>query len=64
MRSPRIHIGVSALAWLLAGAGCLACDDLFTRVAVLAGAVGVTVVLADLYQQPSRPNVSADKSPP
>lgn len=64
MRSPRIHIGVSALAWLLAGAGCLACGDLVSQAAMVAGAVAVTVVLADLYQHPSRPAVSADKSPP
>jgi hypothetical protein len=31
---------------------------------MLAGAVAVTVVLADLYRHPSRPNVSADESPP
>lgn len=64
MRSPRTHIGVSALAWLLAGAGCLACDDPGSRAAMVAGAIAVTVVLADLYQHPSRPAVSADKSPP
>lgn len=64
MRSPRIHIGVSALAWLLAGAGCLACDDLFSQFAMVAGAAAVTVVLVDLFLNPSRPAVSADKPPP
>lgn len=39
---------------LLALLGCWLTDDVFTRLAIAAGAVGVAVVLADLHTQPRR----------
>lgn len=43
------------VAFTLAFVGCWLTDDLFTQVAMVAGAAGVAVVLADLARYPHRP---------
>lgn len=64
MRSALLHSGITALAFVLAVIGFLVCDDLGSRVAIAAGAVGVGVVLMDLYRYPSRVEKPADKLSP
>jgi hypothetical protein len=49
------HALVALLAFALSFIGCCLTDDLFTQVAMVAGAAGVAVVLADLQRHPHRP---------
>lgn len=49
------HTPVALVAFVLSLIGCLLTDDLFTQVAMVAGAAGVAVVLADLKRHPHRP---------
>lgn len=46
---------VVMVAAVLALAGCLLTDDTFTRLALVAGVVGIAVVLIDLARPPHQP---------
>jgi hypothetical protein len=48
------HALVALVAFALSFVGCWLTDDLFTQVAMVAGALGVAVVLADLHSCPRR----------
>lgn len=48
------HTRVALVAFVLSLIGCMLTDDLFTQVAMVAGAAGVAVVLADLHFCPRR----------
>jgi len=55
---------VALVAFSLSFIGCLLTDDLFTQVAMVAGAAGVAVVLADLQRYPRRPAEPGKKLSP
>lgn len=55
---------VALVAFVLSFVGCWLTDDLFTQVAMVAGAAGVAVVLADLQRYPHRPSEPVNKLSP